>query len=363
MIPFEDLERVNRPFHREFRQALNGVLRSGRYILGGQVDAFEEELASWLGAAHAVGVGSGYDALTLSFMALGLTRGEVIVPANTYLATVLAVRRCGLTPVLVEPDPASLLLDPAAAARGITRRTVAILPVHLYGLACDMERLTDLAVSRGLALVEDCAQAQGASFRGRQVGTFGNTGAFSFYPTKNLGGLGDGGAVVTGDPAVAERVRRLRNYGCPRRGVAAETGLNSRLDEIQAAFLRRKLPALHDLVRRKNLLAERYDRGLSPAIRRPRAPVGAACARHLYPVLHPRRDDLRAALAGAGIATEIHYPVPPHRQPAIAPHVRGQFPLSDQIHRSILSLPLSAGHREGEIDRVITAVNHFQESC
>ena len=359
MIPLEELGRANRPFEAELRSAFEETLASGRYVLGEQVAAFEREFAASLGAPHAVGVGSGYDAITLALRALGLRRGEVILPANTFTGTALAVLRCGLVPVLAEPDPATLLLDPGRAARRIGRRTVAILPVHLFGLPCDMRALTDLAARRGLLVVEDCAQAHGATFEGRPVGTFGDAAAFSFYPTKNLGGLGDGGAVTTGDAAVAERVRTLRNYGYDAPGRAAEVGLNSRLDELQAAFLRVKLPRLGEIVRRRNGIAARYDRELLPAFARPQPVAGAGPARSVYPVLHPHRAALADHLAARGIGTGIHYPVPPHRQEALRRVCRGRFPLSDRLHRTTLSLPLSFGMTEAEVTAVIAATNAF----
>jgi dTDP-4-amino-4,6-dideoxygalactose transaminase len=328
-------------------------------VLGEQVAAFEREFASATGAPHAVGVASGYDAITLALRALGLRRGEVILPANTFTGTALAVVRAGLVPVLAEPDPDTLQLDPGRAARRIGPRTVAILPVHLYGQVCDLRAVADLARRRGLLLVEDCAQAHGALFEGRPVGTFGDAAAFSFYPTKSLGGLGDGGAVATGDAAVAERVRTLRNYGFDAPGRAAEVGLNSRLDELQAAFLRVKLPRLGEIVRRRNGIAARYDRELDPAFARPRAAAGAAPARSVYPVLHPRRDALAAHLAARGIGTGVHYPVPPHRQEALRWILRGRFPLTERLHRTTLSLPLSFGMTEAEVDEVIAAANGF----
>ncbi len=359
MIPFEELSRVNRPFEEGLRRAFEETLASGRYVLGEQVSAFERELAGSLGVDHAVGVASGYDAITLAFRGLGATEGEVIVPANTCIATILAVMRCGLVPVLSDPDPDTLLMDPDDVVGRLTRSTVALLPVHLYGLACDMNAIGAIAGKHGLLIVEDCAQAQGASHGGCPVGAFGHAAAFSFYPTKNLGALGDGGAVVTGDGQVASRIRMLRNYGCGEPGIAGAVGLNSRLDELQAAFLRVKMPSLGEMRRRKNGHAAAYDRGLFPALRRPVPLPGTAPARHLYPVLHPRRDDLREYLAAKGIGTGIHYPVPAHRQPVLAGKCRGDFPVADLAARQILSLPCSLGHTDAEIGEVIEAVNRF----
>lgn len=363
MIPFESLLRVNEPYHAALRAALEEVLASGRYVLGGKVAAFEARLAGSLGVARAVGVGSGYDALTLALRALGCTRGEIILPSNTYMATILAAVRCGLTPVLAEPDPKTFLIDPDRVEALVTPRTVALLPVHLFGLVCDMDALGEVARRKGLVVVEDCAQAQGGLFRGRAVGSLGHAGALSFYPTKNLGALGDAGAVATDDANVAERLETLRNYGSKERAQAAEVGLNSRLDELQAAFLLVKLDGLTALVARKNALAERYDRGLHPAFARPVAAAGSTPARSVYPVLHPRRDALQSHLAARGIGTEIHYPVPPHRQEALRDLVDGEFPIAEALHRQTLSLPLSAGMTDGEADTVIAAANAFAEGA
>lgn len=359
MIQFENLQEANKPFEHLLRRAFERVLGSGRYILGDEVKMLEAEFAQAFGHRHAVGVGSGYDALLLAFAALGITQGEVIVPANTYMATILAVIRSGLTPVLCDPDPETLLLDPASAEKLITPRTVAILPVHLYGLVCDMEGFSRLARNRSLALVEDCAQAHGGSFRERFVGNFGDAGAFSFYPTKNLGGLGDGGMVTTGDAATAEAVRTLRNYGSKERAVAERVGMNSRLDELQAAFLREKLPYLAKIVEHKNALAKCYDDHLAPCFARPAPVAGARSARSLYVIRSTGRERLREYLHSKNIFTDVHYPVPPHRHRAIAPLVSGEFPVSDRLSAEILSLPLSYGHSEREIYAVIEAMNDF----
>lgn len=359
MIPFEDLGRANGPFEASFRRALDDILSTGRYVLGEHVERFEEEFARHLGVGHAVGVGSGSDAITMAFMSLGITRGEVIVPDNGCPATALAVVRAGLIPVMSDPDPGTFLMDPEDVERRVTPRTVAILPVHLFGLACDMEAILPVADRNGLRVVEDCAQAHGALFHGRPAGSFGDAAAFSFYPTKNLGGLGDGGMVVTRDARAARAVRTLRNYGLRDGGRAEVAGWNSRLDELQAAFLLEKLPRLGDINARKNELAARYDAGLSPAFRRPVPVRGSRPARHLYPVLHPRRDELRRYLAEAGIGTSIHYSVPSHRQAAFSGCAHGEYPASTAICRSTLSLPLSFGHTVGEIDAVIAAMNRF----
>jgi dTDP-4-amino-4,6-dideoxygalactose transaminase len=364
LIPFEDLRRVNRTFEPDFREAFSEVVASGRYVLDAQGAAFEAEFASFLGCGHAVGTNSGFDALVLALTALGLGEGEAIVPASGCPATTLAVIRAGLVPVPADASPETFLLDPEDAGRRIGPRTVAIVPVHLYGLPCDMDAILRLARRHGLKVVEDCAQAHGTTFRGRCVGTFGDAGAFSFYPTKNLGALGDGGAVATGDGEVAERLRGLRVYGsrgAGKGGGAATAGLNSRLDELQAAFLRKKLPRLDEINGRKNLHAARYDRSLPPSLRRPVPHAEAGAARHLYPVLHPRRDDLRRFLAEEGIGTSVHYPATALSLLGNSPG-RGACPVAEEIAASTVSLPLSFGHTEQEIDRVAEAVGRFVES-
>lgn len=357
MIPFEDLGRVNRPYEKKLRRAFEETLRSGTYVLGGQVAAFEQEFAAALGTGHAVGVASGLDALALTLRALCPPGGEVIMPANTCAPTALGVLCSGLRPVLSDPDPVTWLLDPEDAERRVTARTVAIVPVHLYGLLCDMDAIMGIARRHGLRVVEDCAQVLGGLYRGRAAGTIGDAGAFSFYPTKNLGALGDGGAVFTKDLRVAERVRMLRNYGYVARGCAIEVGVNSRLDELQAAFLRVKLPRFHEIVGRKNAHAARYNTHLGPQFARPLAIEESDPARHLYPILSPDRDGLRSALAGRGIGTEVHYPLPIHLQEAFRPWCKGSYPVAERLCRTVVSLPLSAGHTDGEIDAVIDAIN------
>lgn len=358
-IPFEDLGAVTKHLRGELVGAFERVLDSGIFILGPEVESFERLFAEKFSLGQAVGVASGYDALTIAFLALGLREGEVIIPANTYMATVLAAMRAGLSPVLVDPDPETLLLCPEGARRAITGKTVAILPVHLYGLACDMGQISLLAKEHGLKMVEDCAQAHGARFGGRFVGAFSDAAAFSFYPTKNLGALGDGGVVAVGEPATASRARMLRNYGADERGEAVEIGLNSRLDELQAAILKVRLARLDETLRRKNEIAAAYDAGLDKRIKRPLPVKGSTPAKSLYPVLLQRRDELKEHLAGLGIGAKIHYPTPPHRHGAIAHAVSGDFPVSDRISSTILSLPLSERLTDGEVKTIIDAVNDF----
>ena len=369
MIPFNDLKPLHGLLAKELEAAAMRVLGSGWYILGPELEAFEQAFAAYHGMDHAVGVANGTDAIELALRALGIGEGdEVITVAHTAVATVCAVERTGATPVLVDIDEETFTMDPAAAAAAVTSRTKAILPVHLYGHPADMGALTELAGRHGLAIVEDCAQAHGARIAGRLVGTFGHLSAFSFYPTKNLGAYGDGGAVITNDPALAERVRRLRNYGQTDRYHHAERGQNSRLDEMQAAILRVKLAHLdaHNAVRRR--LAGEYSRRLTAEDSRrltgvavPAVRPGAEPVFHLYVVRHPRRDDLMSALREDGIGTLIHYPVPVHLQEAYRDlgYAPGALPVTERAAREILSLPLYVGLTQEALETVADAVNCY----
>jgi dTDP-3-amino-3,4,6-trideoxy-alpha-D-glucose transaminase len=359
VIPFNDLKPLTGSFGRELEEAALRVLRSGWYILGPELEAFETGFAVWHGVAHAVGVANGTDAIELALRALGVGRGdEVITVSHTAVATVCAVERTGATPVLVDVDEATFTMDPAAAAAAVTPRTRAIVPVHLYGQPADMDALVELASRHGLALVEDCAQAHGARLGGRLVGTFGHLAAFSFYPTKNLGALGDAGAVITNDARLAGELRSLRHYGQTERYRHETRGVNSRLDEMQAALLRVKLARLdeHNAVRRR--LAGRYAAGLK-AVAPPAVRLGAEHAFHLYVVRHPCRDALMAALAERGIGTLIHYPIPVHRQAAYADlgYAPGRLPVTERIAGEILSLPLYVGLAEETVNTIVEAVN------
>jgi dTDP-3-amino-3,4,6-trideoxy-alpha-D-glucose transaminase len=344
-VPFNDLKPVQALLAGALGAAAQRVLASGWYILGPELEAFEADFAAYHQVRHAVGVANGTDAVELALRALGIGPGdEVLTVAHTAIATVCAVGRTGATPVLVDIDQDTYTMDPAAAAAAITARTRAIVPVHLYGHPADMTALAGLAARHGLALVEDCAQAHGARWQGRLAGTMGRLGAFSFYPTKNLGAYGDAGAVITDDPQLAERLRSLRNYGQRDRYHHAEPGQNSRLDELQAALLRVKLAHLdeHNAVRRR--LAGEYADLLTGVVK----PVSRGEAEHvfhLYVVRHPHRDELREALAARGIQTLIHYPIPIHLQPACSHlgYSPGSLPVTERIARDILSLPLYVG--------------------
>lgn len=345
-------------------EAAARVISGGRYVLGPELERFEEAFAARCGAARCVGVACGLDALQLALQALGVAPGdEVIVPSHTYIATWLAVSRIGARPVPVEPDPATGCIDPGRLEAACTPRTRALVPVHMCGHPAPMADIVAVARARGLAVVEDCAQAHGATCDGRPVGGWGDAGAWSFYPGKNLGALGDAGAVTTDDPAVARRLRRLRNYGSERRYVHEERGANSRLDELQAALLSVKLGHLDAALARRRDVAAAYDRGLAGLpLRTPARPPGHAW--HLYAVRTPRRDELLAHLGRCGVEALIHYPVPPHLQGAYADlGMRpGDLPIAEAIAAQTLSLPMGPHLEPGQVDRVVDCVRGFFDS-
>jgi dTDP-4-amino-4,6-dideoxygalactose transaminase len=344
----------------EIDEAIRRVLQAGRYILGPEVRAFEKEFAAYVGVTHGIGVGNGTEALHLALAACGIGAGdEVITVAHTAVATVAAIEQAGAVPVLVDIEPEYYTLDPAKLAQVLTPRTKAIIPVHLYGQPCDLDSVLSFARRHGLKVIEDCAQAHGATHRGRRVGAFGDAACFSFYPTKNLGALGDGGMVVTRDAALAEKLHQLREYGWVDRHVSNVPGWNSRLDEIQAAVLRVKLQYL-DLDNATRLrLASWYDQALveAPLILPARRP-DSTHVHHLYVVRSAQRDELLAALQKNEIGAVVHYPVPVHLQPAYQGRLRGAEDLAqtELAAREVLSLPLYPELDEAECEQVVMAV-------
>lgn len=343
-IPFLDLGAAYRELKDDIDAAVMRVLDSGWYILGPEVDAFEAEWADYCGAAHAVGLANGLDALVLALRALDIGPGhEVIVPSNTYIATWLAVSAVGAVPVPVEPVAATHNIDPARIAAAITPRTRAILPVHLYGQPADLDPILALARAHGLRVIEDAAQAHGARYKGRRIGAHGDVVCWSFYPGKNLGALGDAGAVTTDDADIADRIRVLRNYGSRVKYVNEVPGVNSRLDPVQAAVLRAKLPHLDAWTDRRRGIAAQYDSSLAgTGLVLPQVPGWAEPAWHLYVVRSPRREALQTALCAAGVGTLIHYPIPPHLQAAYADMgLRADaLPLAARLAGEVLSLPI-----------------------
>jgi len=358
LIPFLDLRAPHVELREEIAEAIARVVSSGWYILGPEVEAFEAEYAAYCEADHCVGLANGLDALHLALRAMDVGPGdEVIVPSNTYIATWLAVSQCGATPVPVEPLEATYNIDPALIAAAITPRTKVILPVHLYGQPADMDPILAIARKHRLRVIEDGAQAHGARYKGRRIGAHGDVVAWSFYPGKNLGALGDGGAVTTSDPEIADRIRVLRNYGSRVKYVNEVQGYNSRLDPIHAAVLRVKLARLDDWNARRSLISRVYNDGLSgSSLVLPMVPDWVEPAWHLFVVRHPQRDALQKHLADAGVGSLIHYPIPPHRQQAYAESgfAPEAFPLASRMADELLSLPIGP-HLQVEQARAVVA--------
>lgn len=361
-VPFLDLTAAYRELRTDIDAAIARVLAGGRYILEEEVAAFEAEWAAYCGAAHAVGVGNGLDALTLALRALDIGPGdEVIVPAHTFIATWLAVSAVGAGLIPVDVDVATGLMDVAAASQAITPRTRAILPVHLYGCPADLDAILALARRHGLAVIEDAAQAHGACYRGRRIGAHGDIVCWSFYPGKNLGALGDAGAITTNDSGLAARIRRLRNYGSEVKYIHPERGVNSRLDALQAAILRVKLPHLEGWNARRATIARIYDAAIQHGeIVKPVIPATVTPSWHLYVIRHPQRGVLQARLRSQGIETLIHYPTPPYRQGAYTQcgHDPAHYPVSEAWANSCLSLPIGPHLQPADAHRVAEALGN-----
>lgn len=360
VIEYESLTRSNSAYMAELEAAASRVIRSGWYVLGQEVSAFEAEFARYVGARHCIGVANGLDALILSIEALDLPKGsDILVASNTYIATILAIVRAGHQPVLVEPELATLNMDPARLPQAVTANTRAICVTHLFGKTCRMDAIGTFAREHGLKVVEDCAQSHGARLGTQMTGTFGDAGCFSFYPTKNLGAIGDAGAIVTNDNALADRLRHTRNYGSKQKYVNRYVGVNSRLDELQAALLRVKLRHLDALTTHKRSLADLYFANLPEQVALPVRRPDEYDVFHIFGIRHPRRDELRQYLLEHGVKTEIHYPIPPHRQEAMRGILAGSYPIAEVHHATQLSLPISAGHTAGDVGRVAALVGEF----
>jgi dTDP-4-amino-4,6-dideoxygalactose transaminase len=361
MIEYENLQKLNQAFVAQYRDKFEAVLTSGWFILGQQVKCFEDDFACYCGTNHCVGVANGLDALILSLKAFDFKPGgEVIVPSNTYIATILSILNCGLKPILVEPDISTYNIDTKRIEESITKNTVAIMVVHLYGKCCEMDVICSIAKKYHLKLVEDCAQAHGAMFKDRRAGSFGDFSAFSFYPTKNLGALGDGGSLNTSSDELAILARKLRNYGSQKKYYNDIIGVNSRLDELQAAFLSVKLNYLDDINTHKRELAASYQANLKDDFIKPQFHKDYFDVFHIYNVRHPKRDELKTFLLKNNVGTEIHYPMAPHKQGAMQGVIdSANFPISEEIHATTLSLPISFSHTEDDISRVIEIMNRF----
>lgn len=365
MINFLDLKAINNKYQKELKDACARVIDSGWYIMGNELSEFEKEFSFYCGTKHAVGVANGLDALILTLRAwkeLGKLQAgdEVIVQANTYIASVLAITENELVPVLVEPNPATYNLEPATVAAAITTKTKAILPVHLYGQLSPMPEIMAIAKQHNLLVLEDCAQAHGAEINGQRAGNWGDAAGFSFYPGKNLGALGDAGAITTNDDELAQTLKALRNYGSHKKYENLYQGVNSRLDEIQAAMLRVKLPYLGAETIRRQQISQMYRSGITnPLIILPNVTDEFAHVWHLFVVRCEQREALQNYLAAHDIQTLIHYPVAPHKQQAYRQWNDIDFPVTEKIHQQVLSLPLDPTMNEETVARVIATVNGF----
>jgi len=362
-VPFLDLKAAHLEIKPELDEAIERVQASGCYILGPEVEAFEDEFARFCGVRHAIGVANGLAALQLALLAMGVGSGdEVIVPSNTFIATWLAVSACGAVPVPVEPDPSTFNIDPALVERAITPRTKAMIPVHLFGQPADLDPLLAIARAHGLSVLEDAAQAHGASYRGRCIGGHGAAAAWSFYPGKNLGAMGDAGAITTDDEQLAERLRVLRNYGSRHKYVNEVRGTNSRLDPLQAAILRVKLDRLARWNDRRRQVAATYLSALDGCqVVLPAVAPGCDPVWHLFVVRTRQRDALQAHLAGEGISTQIHYPIPPHMQDAYSDLAigRDQFPIARDMAGDVLSLPIGPHLSDAQASHVCASIQRW----
>ena len=362
-VPFVSFLPMEKELDSDLRNAFNRVFTRSWYIEGQEDAAFEKAFSAFCGTKYCIGVGNGLDALMLILKALDIGEGdEVIVPSNTYIATALAVTYVGAKPVFVEPEMETFNIDPSRIEAAVTARTKAIMPVHLYGRACDMDPIMSIASKYSLRVIEDCAQAHGATYKGRKVGTFGDAAGFSFYPGKNLGALGDAGAVVTDNEDIAVKVRALGNYGSDYKYHHIYKGNNSRLDELQAAFLSAKLPHLERMNAARRQIADRYLSEIkNPAVILPLVSEEYVPVWHIFGIRCSRRDELEKHLSSRGITTNKHYPIPMHLQECYRDlgFSEGDFPIAEEISRTELSLPMFYGMTDAEVQAVISAVNDF----
>ncbi|OFZ01660.1 MAG: aminotransferase [Bacteroidetes bacterium RIFCSPLOWO2_12_FULL_31_6] len=361
MIDYENLGKLNQPFFEQFEKSFHDTLTSGWYVLGKNVENFEKEFAAYIGSKLCLGVASGLDALILALKSFDFKSGdEVIVPSNTYIATILAIMHAGLKPVLVEPDINTYNIDPLKIEEKITSRTRAILVVHLYGKSCEMDKIISICKKHELKLVEDCAQSHGAKFKNKQTGTFGDFGCFSYYPTKNLGAIGDAGSITTDNIALFEKIKKLRNYGSSVKYVNEVIGYNSRLDEIQAGFLSIKLKKLDEINAHKRKLAQIYLSSLKEEYIKPQVHPDYFDVYHIFNIRHSKRDELKEYLLKNNIKTEIHYPIAPNKQIAMKDVLGKEVcSIAELIHQTTLSLPISYFHTNDDVERVVEVMNKF----
>jgi dTDP-4-amino-4,6-dideoxygalactose transaminase len=361
MIDYENLGKLNAPFFEEYQSKFSEILESGWYILGSNVAKFEKEFSHYIGSKNCIGVASGLDALNLALRCFEFPAGsEIIVPSNTYIATILSIVQNGLKPVLVEPDIITYNIDPDKIENKISSKTRAIMLVHLYGKCCNMDAILAIAKKHELHVIEDCAQSHGAKYKEKIAGSFGDFGAHSFYPTKNLGALGDAGALTTDDVTLAEKIKALRNYGSKIKYVNEYVGYNSRLDELQAGFLLIKLAALNEINKHKRRLANIYLENIKNDFIKPHVDKDYFDVYHIFNIRHPKRNQLKEYLFSHGIKTEIHYPIAPHKQKAMQGIIEGEYPISEEIHATTLSLPISYFHTDEDIYRIIEVLNSYK---
>ena len=361
IIPYENLNLLNKKFEQAFKDKFNSFLEKGWYILGDEVKQFEGNFANYCNSPYCVAVANGLDALEMGLQVFNFpSKSEIIVPSNTYIATILAIINAGHIPILVEPNLETYNIDENKIEEKITSKTKAIMVVHLYGQLANMEAITKIAIQHNLEIIEDCAQAHGARFNSKIAGTFGKIGAYSFYPTKNLGALGDAGAIITYDKEIYEKLIALRNYGSHKKYYNKYIGRNSRLDELQAGFLNIKLPFLDEINSHKRKLASLYDLHLTNDVVKPNLLKKGCHVYHIYNIRTQKRDELKQFLLENGIHTEIHYPLPPNQQEGYKEYFsKLSFPISEQIHKTTLSLPISFANTIQDIEIVIGKINSF----
>lgn len=362
MIKFLDLYKINNQYRDEIDSAIKRVLDSGWYILGKEVDAFEKEFAAYCGTKYCIGVANGLDALSLIIQAYDFPKGsEIIVPANTYIATILAISKNGLNPKLIEPNLKTYNIDSDLIEKEITSKTVAIMPVHLYGQACDMDCITELAKKYDLKVIEDSAQAHGAVYKNKKTGDLGDASGFSFYPGKNLGCLGDGGAITTNDNNLAQKLKALRNYGSHVKYENIYKGTNSRLDEVQAAILRIKLKYLDKDNQKRSEISRFYREKIkNNKIVLPKLKNEESHVWHIFPVMTENRETLQKYLSDNDIQTMVHYPIPPHKQQAYKEFKNLSLPVTEKIHKEILSIPISPVMEQVEVEKIVEVLNKYE---